>query len=137
MEIYTLTFPGEPVPLARPRFSRRGTYDSQANVKQFYILHLLSVKHTWKKLYGPLEIQVEFAMPIPKGSKKRTRSLAYTPHVKRPDLSNLIKFIEDVMQGHIFDDDSQIVGINAFKRYDENPKTTLKIWSLDAYLQAN
>lgn len=129
-----LTFPGDPVPLARPRFSRKGTYDSQSHVKQIYILHLLSVKHTWKKLNGPLEMEVIFEMRIPKCSKKKIREYLDTPHVKRPDLSNLVKFIEDVMQGFLFDDDSQIVGINAVKMYSENPQTTVKIRSLDGYI---
>ena len=67
-------------------------------------------------------------MPIPKSlSKKKQHELLNQPHHKKPDLSNLIKFVEDALIGILFVDDRQITTIHATKIYHKIPKTLIKI----------
>ena len=56
-------------------------------------------------------------------SKKKKDALLGQKHHKRPDLSNLIKYLEDAAQGILFADDATITTINARKIYDMNPRT--------------
>ena len=52
------------------------------------------------------------------------------PHYSRPDLSNLIKFIEDVATGILYKDDCIIAELVSYKHYDTNPRTEFMITPL-------
>jgi len=123
--------PGNPVAWARAVPVHRRMWDSQRNIKSKYG-DFLADQHGERELFqGPLEIEMYFYMAIPKGLKP----LAYNArrgnyHKQRPDLSNLIKFIEDAAQGILYKDDAIIVSIQAYKKWDENPRTELYIREL-------
>jgi Holliday junction resolvase RusA-like endonuclease len=121
------TLKGKPVPLKRPRFSSVSThkaYDPQTRLKEDSRIEL-RLQHGYTRLLtNPLRLNITFFMPIPSSiSKKKQKELDKTPHFKRPDLSNFIKYVEDVAQGIIFKDDSCITTINAKKVYSTNPRT--------------
>jgi len=71
---------------------------------------------------GPLVMVVEFLMPRPQSLPKRE-----TFHVKRPDVSNMIKAIEDALNGIVYRDDSQIVDLRATKTYSPSPGVRIRI----------
>ncbi len=127
--IYTLS--GNPIPLARPRLGQHGiVYDCQTQAKESHRMELkFQVRN--KPLYDktiPLRFIVTFYMPIGQTySAKRKSQLLNKPHFKRPDLSNLIKYCEDVCNGIVFYDDAQIVEIFASKLYDTVPRTEFEI----------
>ena len=54
-------------------------------------------------------------------------------HVKSPDLSKLLRAVEDAMTHIVFGDDKQIVGFaNSTKRYageDELPGALIRVWA--------
>ncbi len=51
----------------------------------------------------------------------------YRP-AKRGDLDNLFKVISDSLQGHMYQDDSQVVEIHAFRAEDkENPRVVVSV----------
>ncbi len=126
--------PGKPIAKARPRFFRRGkfvgTYNPQQTEEGRFLFH---VQQQWIKrlpMEGPLRVEMEFVMPIPKGtSKKKNDAMARgdVNHLKKPDVSNLIKFCEDCLNGFVWKDDSQIVSITAIKRYGGDPHTRILI----------
>lgn len=80
---------------------------------------------------GPLHLEAYFYFPIAKTLKKdeRTERLG-SPHSFRPDLSNLIKLIEDVATGILYEDDSLIASIAAYKIYDLRPRTEFSLREL-------
>jgi len=88
-------------------------------------------------LSGPICMEIKFHMPRPKShyrAGKRSYMLKDNSpvyHTKTPDLSNLIKFVEDALQGvnGFYKDDSQIVELRASKRYSQthNPRTEIII----------
>jgi len=123
-----LYFPGSPIQKMRPRFSFRGTYDLQTKVKE-NCLQLLKDQEV-RILEGPLSMNCTFTIEIPKSfSKKKKRELLGTPHIKRPDLDNFIKFYLDLLNGIAYVDDAQICKITASKFYGECPTTSIWISS--------
>ena len=72
---------GKPIPLARPRFFRRGAfnvvYDSQKRIKNKFITQLKSQKRKrqWDILNSELSLDIVFFMPIPKSLSKKKQKL--------------------------------------------------------------
>lgn len=115
---------GKPVPLNRPRMSEYGVYDSQKAVKTRIATELQIQKDENATLCGMLHMHVDFYMPLPKTKSHRKHLMQQKYHVYKPDLSNLIKMIEDVcVDIRIIEDDSLIASITARKLYGEQPST--------------
>lgn len=130
---YQFAIPGVPMPLARPRFQRRGrfvhTYNPQAEAVEAFRSELrIVLPECFAPNLGPLRAFLLFVMPVPKSisAKKRDRMLSGDiRHAGRPDLDNLIKFVLDAANGLLFLDDSQIFEIFAQKRYGAAPCTMI------------
>jgi Holliday junction resolvase RusA-like endonuclease len=79
---------------------------------------------------GPIHLIARVYLPIPKskGRKWKADALAgiILPTVK-PDCSNLIKHLEDVMNGVFFEDDKQIVRENVEKYYGDPARWEITI----------
>lgn len=132
-KMITLEVKGKPIAKARPRFARCGkfvrTYDPQETEESRF---LFEVQKQWNRppIEGPLKVRCSFEMPIPKGtSRKKTWAMIKDEikHTKKPDISNLIKFIEDCLNGVVWKDDSQIIYLAGGKFYSEEPKTIIMI----------
>ena len=81
----------------------------------------------------PIELKLLFNMPIPKSyTKKKLVQIANgaLQHVKRPDLANLVKFIEDCLVGMVMIDDRQVTNITAKKQYAIDPGTVIIVETL-------
>lgn len=120
------TIPGNPIPLARARFRSNHVYDAQKHLKISSAIYLQS-QHNGRAIYtNALKMYVIFFMPIPSGSTAKKRASLLDTYVwKKPDLSNLIKFIEDTATGILYHDDRLICSIEAHKVYDYEPRTEL------------
>ncbi len=129
--------PGNPIPLQRHRHSGKKCFDSQKKEKQTLQWHIKSLIQGLFPAHSAIKLVVEYHMPIPKSySKKRALECLTRSHTKKPDLSNLIKFTEDALNGIMWNDDSLISEIEARKFYSEKPKTVFKIESVaDARFQ--
>lgn len=121
---------GAPIAKKRPRFVRRGkfvgTYNPQETEEGRWLLEAKG--QVAEKLEGPIEMIINFFMPIPKStSKKKTNEMAsgLIDHIKKPDLDNLIKFAKDCLNGVAWRDDSQVVAIRAIKKYSREPRTEI------------
>lgn len=127
-----LTIDGVPVAKGRPRLGRYGTYTPKKT--QEYEEY---VKMCWVAKYGaiqpseqPLEMNIVFYMPIPKGYSKKQKAEILSgrlKHIKKPDVDNLIKSVLDALNGLAYADDSQIIKVTAVKRYAETGSTELTI----------
>jgi Holliday junction resolvase RusA-like endonuclease len=114
---------GDPKPQQRPRFSGRHVYDSQKHIKQTYATQLEDQMGIYKPFSSQIHVDFTFYMEMPKRSRSRQGLL----HVCRPDLSNLIKLIEDAGNGIIYTDDCIIASMTAKKVYDSKPRTELVV----------
>jgi len=123
--------PGKPLALKRHRHSGKKCYDPQKKEKKAYQWHIKSLISGLFPAHSAIKLIVEYHMPIPKSySKRRAKECLLRHHTKKPDLSNLIKFTEDALNGIVWEDDSLISEIEARKFYSETPKTVFKIESI-------
>lgn len=83
-------------------------------------------------LEGPLELQVIFWLPRPKGhyGAKGLRPSAPPYPAVRPDTTKLLRAVEDAMTGIIWRDDAQVVHQTAGKRYGEPARTEIQVREL-------
>jgi len=130
MEI-NIIISGVPIPKLRPRFRRKGgVYDCQSKV-MIEIANLMSLQvNIEKPIDYPVKLSAVFFMPIPKSiSKKKKSMINGTPHIKKPDIDNLLKFYCDCMvkSGNIIIDDSVIAEIYATKIYSLCPRSVFTV----------
>lgn len=129
---------GNPIPLKRHRTTKSGVaYDPQKEIKEdIYWLMKHQVMKQMKlvpliPIKQPLKVDFMFFMPIPASMSDNKKSmLLATPHLKKPDIDNLIKFYLDVGLTLLWHDDSNIAGITAYKLYDMDPRVEITIEKL-------
>ena len=119
-----LFIPGRPVAKGRPRFNRKtGAVITPKTTRDFEKWIAMNARVNlgeFEPLGGPVHLRVEFLFPRPKKPAKG-HVLHGNPGrawlAWRPDLSNIIKAVEDGLNGIAYSDDSQIVSITALKLY--------------------
>lgn len=119
---------GKPIALSRVSAGQfGGRYMAPASSKQ-----IGAVVDAWERAGeprfdddAPLRLKVTFAFERPKGhfgsgrnSGRLKESKATLQPTGRPDASNLVKLVEDALNGNAYKDDSRIVEIEAKKIYD-------------------
>lgn len=142
-EVYNIIIPLRPEGKARHRSRIVKSLNSQTkpfiseypDPKQKEHLKLVEayIRDQFKRppLEGPLIFGVAAHMPMPTSRPKKWKAEAlagkHFPTTK-PDLDNIVKLIEDVANGILYKDDSQIVGFsNTFKKYSEHPRYCISI----------
>lgn len=130
----TYILKGCPIALARGRISgagKRHVYDSQKQLKLIAGINLRNQAEGDKYFEGPIELDVTFYIEIPK-SRIKQRNLPGQYHTYVPDLSNLIKFTEDIAANVLYNNDCIISKIAAKKVYTPtNPRTQFTLRQLD------
>lgn len=124
--------PGQPVALARPRFSHNHgrVWDSQHRIKDEIIFQLRRMNGTNEPLSGPLQLILEFHMPIGKSTKHKPDEY----HINVPDLDNMAKLYSDVATtAGLWYDDSQVAELMATKIYGIIPQTIMTVRKLETY----
>lgn len=129
MEPKLFTIPGSPIALMRPRFSKGHVFDAQKDVKFAWSVQLRQ-QYRGEMFSGPIRLEITFYLPMAKTKVRQHDLMRGTYHVYKPDLSNLIKFVEDCAMGIIFEDDCIISEIVSKKIYDDQPRTEFTIIEL-------
>lgn len=73
---------------------------------------------------------METDVQVPGSWSKKKRAAALEGSIRptgKPDCSNMVKLVEDALNGVAWRDDSQIVSLGVRKRYAEKPETRLTI----------
>lgn len=139
-----LIIPGEPVGKQRPKvfpiktrtgfIIRRGVTPEKTVNYETLIRELFAVKYpAFQPLEGPLQLEVEAFLSIPKSVSRKKRTAMIQGVVipeKRPDFDNLLKTVADALQGVAFRNDSQIADAVIRKRYSETPRMKIVIWPI-------
>ena len=68
---------------------------------------------------SPISIQITFIFPRPKSVKRSKRPL---PSVRNGDIDKLIRSTLDALTGVAYDDDCQVVHVEAYKIYNDYTK---------------
>lgn len=122
---------GNPIVLHRPRFGKGRVWDNQRAVKEKLRMDLIE-QHKGDRFSGHLKVTFYFFMPIPMNTPIwQKKKMLYTYHRKRPDLSNMIKFYEDIANKIIFDDDSLISQEVCHKLYGHIPRVVMVVETMD------
>ena len=104
-------FPIDPVAKGRPRFGKGRTYTPK-KTKDFEGLIKSMAREQYKNgpMKGPLSVIVVFTI-------KRSKSVKREYPTVKPDVDNFLKASLDALNGIAYDDDAQIIEVNASKKY--------------------
>jgi len=126
-----IKIPFEPVPTARARVTRWGTYDEQEPLKITLkmLLHIQMNKYPgWILLDGPLVAELIFNIKRPKKHYRAGKfshllnNKAMKAYPSKGDFDNYAKFVCDAMSGIVYVDDKQIVDGRSGKQYADAGK---------------
>jgi Holliday junction resolvase RusA-like endonuclease len=130
--------PGDPIAKARHRSfiannRQIRTYDRQGSEKAFAITLIGHQMHElgYKMLNGPLSVDIQCHLNAKLGASEAISNLrewGYSdPPCKKPDLDNIYKFILDIGNNLIWQDDRQIVQLSGKKIYAKTPCTIITV----------
>lgn len=107
--------------------------DPLARKRERELVALLAEFRPSAPLDGPLRLDVTFVMPIPSSFPKWKRAAALAGDVyptRRPDRGNILKLVEDAMEGVFYRDDAQIVRGEVRKAYGDAPGYLIELEQL-------
>ena len=133
--VQTISFfvPGRPVAKQSTRFSMAGrrSFPSSKVVEAEAMFAARCVAHKpaapWPGPVRALYVFV-FARPGWPRWKGEIMDRVGCPHMGRPDRGNLIKLVEDSMQGIFYIDDSQVYDAREVKRYGPEEGIHVTLW---------
>jgi len=117
----------------RGKFS--GTYDPSSEKKETFASILQGDAPT-TPIATPIALELTFYMPRPKahygtGSKSEMlKDTAPEMQSSKPDIDNLVKFVQDSLNGIYYKDDALICTLVANKVYSDRPRTEIIINTL-------
>lgn len=130
-----LKIPGEVVAKARPRLAKRGhTYTPNKTRKYENYLKTHFRKAGVKPTDKPVEIELQVYRKLPKSWSKKKKKQALDGQVwatTKPDVDNYIKCVLDAANGHLFEDDSQVIKLTVSKQYAEEPHLLIKLKEIE------
>ena len=122
----TFKLDADPVGKQRARYARRGNFvqtytpDKTRNYESLIKEAAIEAMGSSEPLETPVTLYLYIRAPIPKSlPKKRIEAClnGLEKPIKKPDASNVLKSVEDAMNGVVYKDDSQIVNIHVSKVY--------------------
>lgn len=130
MAHYEFTVPGKPFGKQRPRVARTGhAYTPKETVSYENLVRMTFVEKYPEVIPtgSPVILQVVAAFPIPQSwPKKKVRAaLAGDICPGKPDIDNVLKIIQDALNGIAYKDDALIWNATITKSYAERPGVTV------------
>lgn len=142
MTTWECVFPGRPTTKGNsPRVMRFGGFtrvmpSKQAVAAEGAARSIAYAVRPSQPMKGALTLDAEFRFAIPKNAqatkRKPAKLLPGDPCLRHVDRGNLLKCIEDALNGIVYDDDSQIVGGDVSKVWWERDETHIVVRELDA-----
>lgn len=132
---------GTPVPQPRAKVTMQGG-KGWGYVEKNHPIHAyregvaLSARIAWRGplLTGPLRVRVTAIMPRPQRLIWKRKPMPREPHQGYPDVGNIVKGIEDALNGVLWVDDGQVYdsgGVKWIAGGDEDPHTIIEVWSFE------
>lgn len=76
---------------------------------------------------GPVRLGLLITFPLPKAKRATRNRPAAHWHTSKPDASNVLKAVEDAMNGIVYRDDSQIAEVSVSKVYDPAGRASVQV----------
>lgn len=145
----TVKIPGDPVPKARARVTKRGTYTPTATREweQRARAIAIDVMNGREPITGPVAVTVYSYLAIPDwwpAWKRKAAKDGYIAPTTKPDATNYGKAAEDALVPArskkrrsldvVLSDDSQVVSIDCHKAYASKPMTVILVQILPGIL---
>ena len=127
-----ITIPGKPLGKQRARTLKSGrSYTPEQTVNYETLVKMCYVDQKGDN-FGDKQLSMKITAfyMIPKSASKKKSDMMLSGEVrptKKPDLSNVIKCIEDALNRVAYNDDSQIVALSADKFYSTTPNVRVEI----------
>lgn len=129
-----ITVEGIPVPQSRPRFTRAKGRPWSNNRRVLAWKDRVASAYEvaeGKKYTCPVWLRCEFYFERPQSNKDLPQKDARHPlRPYTPDIDNLVKAVMDALNGYAYDDDRQIVVVEAVKYYagpNESAKAVISV----------
>ena len=128
----TFFIPGNPKALKRHRAVRRrghvGSYDPSRADKADLVAKCIMLRPA-RPIEEPVRLQLVLQFPRPKSHYGKAGLKAHAPrfHTSKPDSSNVLKLIEDALNGIFWRDDALICQHQVTKVYSETPGIQITI----------
>ncbi|WJJ93427.1 RusA family crossover junction endodeoxyribonuclease [Neopusillimonas aromaticivorans] len=132
----TFIVPGKPVGKGRPRAAARGKnitlYTPQKTATYESTVALAADQAMAGKplITGPVETLMTIVLPVPVSWSKRKQADALAGTVmptSKPDMDNVVKAIFDAINGIVWTDDVQVVGLRVRKVYGAIPRVQVTV----------
>jgi Holliday junction resolvase RusA-like endonuclease len=126
----TFKVDANPVGKQRARYAKRGNFvqtytpDKTRNYESLIKEAAIEAMGSSEPLETPVTLYLYIRVPIPKSySKKKLEAClnGMDQPIKKPDASNILKSVEDGMNGIVYTDDSQIINLHVTKVYSSLP----------------
>ncbi|MCU7840872.1 MAG: RusA family crossover junction endodeoxyribonuclease [Candidatus Thiodiazotropha sp. (ex Troendleina suluensis)] len=114
---------------------RKYTPSKSKNYENAVAIYAKQVMASDPKMLGPVSMTVRLCMKMPESWSKKRKDEALSGKIaatKKPDCSNVIKGIEDAMNGVVYRDDSQIIEQIIIKRYSAAPQAIITVAEVSA-----
>lgn len=123
---------GDFSPLARGRTNGGKQFDTWSHAVLLFGNGIES-QHMGERLFkGHLSVDMVFYLAFEMGVGEKRRQLLNNKHVSsRPRMSALLKALEEICVGVLFEDGSIIVSVRAEKRRSTNPRLEMIITEID------
>lgn len=130
--ICNMVIDGEPVPQGRPRFGHGRAYDPPKSRKyKEKVKRVAESEGPESPVTCPVRLTISIYRTPPKSWSRRKKAQAYAGWIRpttKPDISNVLKGIEDALTGVWYEDDSQIVEYGTIgKWYAEEPRVYVQM----------
>ena len=130
LAVFVLVLPMEPAGKGRARSSRSGHHYTPGKTRALEKLVQDAADKAWgdkPPMTGALRLV--FVGYCKKTKASRTKYGKEWP-TKKPDLSNIVKLVEDALNSVVYDDDAQIVQEFIFKEWADEPSIVVQITQL-------
>ena len=133
------TVPGSPTAKGRPKIGRVAgharmfTPEKTVRYESTVALFARQAMGDRSLFNGPVSLDLLLHMPIPASWSAKKRMQAANGEIiptTKPDCSNVLKAVEDAMNGIVYLDDKQISDLSVRKRYSDKPGVNVTVWAL-------
>jgi len=129
--VIVIQIPGEPVGKGRPRLGK-GHVHTPDKTRLWEEMAAWEARRQYQgePLEGPIDLDVQATFAVPRSWplwKQKQAEEDMVVHIVRPDASNVLKAVEDALQGIVFSDDSQLAMVSIDKWYGSEPKVTVEV----------
>lgn len=136
--VWSCVIPGKPTPKGNSksvvRMGKRLVPVASSKVRGFESSSkaIAYTQRPAELLVGAVVVDVDFVFAIPKSRSKGKRMLRVgDPHTSRPDRGNLLKMLEDVLEGVAYADDAAVFDGRVRKVWGERDETRVTVRAVE------